>query len=166
MNQNKNRRRSLVNKESKQSKNKIVEDGLLYLDEYKDSHFSQGTKSILIVDEDEDTRNNVMRVFSENAEFISVHTAKNVMDFAKVIENSELDLMIIDSKLSWVDGFELCTLLREQRRFKTIPIILFLEHSLEEEIKKGFDLGANAYMIKPIDSKELQVKVENLLAKS
>jgi len=164
MNQKKKGLQSLVNKISKLKKRTLAKEGLVHLDEYKNSTFNLETKNVLVVDEDEETREKIKKVFEKS--YISILTAESVMDFAKIIEKSDVDLMIIDIRLSWVDGFELCELLRAHGAFKTVPIILSIDHSYQEDIKKGFDLGANAYMIKPFEEKELQKKVEDLLALS
>lgn len=71
----------------------------------------------------------------------------------------EFDLVIISLTLLHEDGLRLCSLLRSQERTRQIPILLLVDEGDVNRVAKGLELGANDYVIKPIDRNELLARV-------
>jgi two-component system sensor histidine kinase/response regulator len=86
---------------------------------------------------------------------------KNLQLLGKVLQ--EFDLILLDINMPGLDGFEVCSLIRSNPEMNNVPVI-FLTASVEREsILKGFDLGAQDYITKPFDSRELLVRVRTQL---
>jgi two-component system cell cycle response regulator len=73
--------------------------------------------------------------------------------------NSEFDLVVISLTLRGEDGLRLCSQLRSAERTRQVPILLLVEEGDLTRIAKGLDLGANDYVVKPIDRNELLARV-------
>ena len=73
------------------------------------------------------------------------------------------DLIILDVMLPQMDGFKVCRLLKFDRNFCKIPIILFTSLSEEANGKTGDEVGADAYFPKPFDMAKLLGKVKELI---
>lgn len=100
---------------------------------------------VLCVDDDEDSR--VMLTTLLKLAFIEAKAVGTGAEALSSIEAEPFDLYMLDSRLPDVDGFELC------RRLRAIdphaPILFFSGAAFEADRKKGFEAGANAYVIKP-----------------
>jgi DNA-binding response OmpR family regulator len=73
------------------------------------------------------------------------------------------DLLILDVMLPKMDGFKICRLLKFDRQFSKMPIILFTSLSEEENKQTGVDVGADAYFPKPFEMDKLLLKVKEFV---
>jgi signal transduction histidine kinase/DNA-binding response OmpR family regulator len=73
------------------------------------------------------------------------------------------DLIISDMMMPEMDGFAFCTEIRKDERTSHIPFVLLTARSTIESKLEGLELGADEYITKPFNTKELQVRVKNLL---
>ena len=73
------------------------------------------------------------------------------------------DLIILDLMLPKLNGYEICTMLKQDTRYQKIPIVLFTAKAQEKDEKLGMECGANAYVRKPFRAQELLEKVRSLL---
>lgn len=105
-----------------------------------------------------------MEVSLKKAGF-SVTTATNGRDAFEKCEISPPDLVISDTKMPEVDGFELCRMLKSDERFKSIPFIFLTSQKSVEYKVKGLELGVEDYLTKPIYIKEIVTRVKILLTK-
>ena len=74
------------------------------------------------------------------------------------------DLIILDLMLPKLNGYEICTMLKQDTRYQKIPIVLFTAKAQEKDEKLGIECGANAYVRKPFRAQELLEKIRSLLA--
>jgi two-component system, OmpR family, alkaline phosphatase synthesis response regulator PhoP len=79
------------------------------------------------------------------------------------IERDGVDLVILDLMLPGMSGYAVCEQLRQAG--KTLPVLMLTARTLAEDRKRGFDVGADQYMMKPFDLDELLSRVKNLLAR-
>ena len=73
------------------------------------------------------------------------------------------DLILTDLMMPEMDGLELCRQIRGSELLSHIPIIIITARSTNEDLIRGLEAGADAYLMKPFDSDELQVRVSKLL---
>ena len=117
---------------------------------------------VLIVEDDKNIRKLMeIRLASEG---YSVITAENgLVALDKVAENS-IDIIILDEMMPKMSGFEFLENIRKDNIY--IPIIMTTAKSGLEDKEKGFNLGADDYMIKPIDFNELSLRIKAVLRRA
>ncbi|MBL7544386.1 MAG: response regulator transcription factor [Bdellovibrionaceae bacterium] len=72
-------------------------------------------------------------------------------------------LLILDIDLPDGDGFDFCKKIRSRDRFQNLPIIFFTGKADIDQLVMGFSLGADDYIVKPIEPKEFKARVESKL---
>jgi CheY-like chemotaxis protein len=118
---------------------------------------------LLLVDGDPKSLR-VMEVSLRKAGF-SVTTAVHGRDALEKCELSPPDLILSDTKMPEMDGFELCRRLKHDERFKGTPFIFLTGQKSVEFKVKGLELGVEDYLTKPIYIKEIVTRVKILLEK-
>ncbi len=117
---------------------------------------------ILVVDDDKNTRRLFKAVLeSEN---YTVFTAENGEDALEVMDQEHIDLVILDIMMPKMDGYEFTKILRESQN--TLPILMVSAKQLPEDKKKGFLVGTDDYITKPIDEEEMLLRVKALLRRA
>ncbi len=118
---------------------------------------------LLLVDGDPKSLR-VMEVSLRKAGF-SVTTAVHGKDALEKCEISPPDLILSDTKMPEMDGFELCRRLKQDERHKGTPFIFLTGQKSVEYKVKGLELGVEDYLTKPIYIKEIVTRVKILLQK-
>jgi len=85
------------------------------------------------------------------------------VDALKKLTTERVDLVITDINMPMMDGLKLIAVIRGNARTKTLPIIIVTTEGAEEDRKRGLELGADAYIPKPIHPSELLKTVASLL---
>lgn len=101
---------------------------------------------LLLVDDTEEVLNNLEEYLV--MEGYEVQTASNGLEALERIKNYTPDLIITDLLMPDMDGFELMQQLRQQKKFKHIPIVVFSARPLEEG-KEITEYGGNIFILKP-----------------
>lgn len=120
------------------------------------------TQTILVVDDEEDIRA-VLSARLETAGF-HVQTASSGMDALERIRLGPPDLIVLDIMLPDMTGLDVCALVKHDRQFRRIPIILLTARSQPQDRLTGVALGADAFVNKPFNADELLAEVRRLLA--
>ena len=89
----------------------------------------------------------------------NVYSAANCAGALERALGEEFDLVIVSLTLMNEDGLRLCSQLRSHERTRQVPILLMIDEGDLQRVAKGLELGANDYVIKPIDRNELQARV-------
>lgn len=118
-------------------------------------------KKILIVD-DEDHIVEMLKLRLETLGY-EVVTACDGEAGLKLSRESKPDLIILDLMLPKIDGYKVCRMLKFDEKYKHIPIIMFTARAQDSDVKMGKEVGADAYITKPFDSKILLEKIGELL---
>lgn len=71
-------------------------------------------------------------------------------------------LILLDLKLPKVDGMEVLTRLKDDERTKTIPVVILTSSKEERDLVKGYNLGANSYIQKPVDFAQFRETVKQV----
>ena len=115
---------------------------------------------ILVVDDDDGIRTLVKRYLSENNFLVS--TAENAEDAAKKIKIIEFDLIILDIMMPGKSGLDF---INENKKYIDTPIILLTAKGEPEQRIEGLEIGADDYLPKPFEPKELILRIKNILNK-
>jgi len=119
---------------------------------------------LLLVDGDPKSLR-VMEVSLKKAGF-SVTTASDGKDALQKIHISPPDLVLSDTRLSELDGFELCRHLKEDERLKHIPFVFLTSHKAVEFKVRGLEMGGEDYLTKPIYIKGIVTRARMILQKA
>lgn len=119
-------------------------------------------KKILVVDDEPELLKMIeSALFGEG--FYNVHTAPNCREAAKVAAAWPIALFLLDVNLPDGNGF---MLYQEIRKESKAPVIFLTARGAEEDRIRGFDLGADDYIVKPFLMKELMLRVKALLRRT
>ena len=112
-------------------------------------------KTILIVDDSEFVRSYHSYIL-EQAHF-QVITAVDGSDGLEKLYTSSCDLVLTDVNMSNMDGYEFIRRVRSDQKYSSLPIIIVSTESEARDKMKGFEAGANLYIVKP-SSPEMMVE--------
>ncbi|MBD2353515.1 response regulator [Tolypothrix sp. FACHB-123] len=118
--------------------------------------------SILVVDDNPDLRTYVSEIIRSNG--YQVHTARNGAEGLQIAQKVSPSLIITDLMMPLVTGLEMIRMIRNEEKLKGTPIILLTAKVDEETRIEGTEHGADAYLAKPFNDRELLAEVRNLLA--
>lgn len=118
--------------------------------------------NILVVEDDKNLRKLITTYLRKNN--YDTYEAINGEEALNVLDTNYIDLIISDIMMPEMDGYELIKSLREAK-YET-PILIITAKSELEDKKTGFQLGADDYMVKPIDIEEMLLRVQVLLRRS
>ncbi|MGB3511586.1 MAG: response regulator [Microcoleaceae cyanobacterium] len=123
---------------------------------------SSSLATILVVDDNPDLRNYVSRIMRKSK--FNVVLARNGAEGFEAAKKHEPDLIITDLMMPIVSGIDLIKMIRETEKMRGIPIILLTAKADEDTRIEGVERGADAYLSKPFNDRELLAEVRNLLA--
>lgn len=118
-------------------------------------------QKVLIVDDERNIRN--VLDFSLGAEGYRVLEACDGLEAMVMARREHPDLIILDVMMPFVDGFEVCRRLKDDRRTSSIPVILLTARSNRDDRHQGERMKADAYITKPFSPNRLLETVHSLL---
>lgn len=114
---------------------------------------------VLLIEDDNDLADVIQRLLVQNG--YAIDRSKNQRNGYQLAVDSEYDLIIIDRMLPDGDGAKLCSELRAEG--KTTPVLILTTLNTSFHKVEGLDAGADDYMTKPFDTKELLARVRALI---
>lgn len=117
--------------------------------------------NIMVVD-DEKNICELIRLYLEKEGF-AVTIANNGSDAIAMIRQNKPDLVLLDIMMPVIDGWEVC---RQVREFSQVPIIMLTAKGETFDKVMGLDLGADDYIVKPFDTKEVVARVKAVLRRT
>jgi DNA-binding response OmpR family regulator len=115
--------------------------------------------NVLVIDDDKNIRYTMKEVLESNQ--YTVFTAENGELAFDLLEKEHIDLIIVDIMMPNMNGYEFT---QELRRFnQDLPVLMVSAKQLSEDRKKGFAVGIDDFMTKPIDTEELLLHIKALL---
>ena len=118
-------------------------------------------KKILIVEDESDLAGALKMRFEATG--FSVEIAVDGQEALQKVRDNTPDLIILDIMLPKIDGYKVSRMLKFDDKYKNIPIIMLTAKAQEKDKELGLQVGANAYIIKPFESKDLVDKVKELV---
>lgn len=118
--------------------------------------------NILVVDDNKNTRQ-LFKAVLENEKY-KVFTAENGEDALLVMDKEHIDLVILDIMMPKMDGYEFTKTLRENDN--SLPILMVSAKQLPADKQKGFLVGTDDYMTKPVDEIEMLLRIKALLRRA
>lgn len=122
-------------------------------------------KNIVLVVEDEDAIRGMLILVLEQAGFETFAVA-NAADAQKILDQSMVDLILLDWMLPGISGAEWARRLKKESVYKDLPVILLTARGEEEDKVKGLEFGADDYITKPFSPKELVARIRAVLRRS
>ena len=116
---------------------------------------------ILVVDDDEGIRSLVKKYLNENKYLIT--TANSAEDAFEKIRIIKFDLIILDIMMPGKSGLEF---IKDNKKYLDTPVILLTAKGQADERVEGLEVGADDYLSKPFEPKELLLRIKNILNKT
>ena len=122
---------------------------------------AQNKFHILVVDDDDRIRELIKQYLIDNSFIVS--TASNAEKAKMLISQFKFDLIVLDVMMPGQSGFELTQEIKEK---SNVPIILLTAKGEVENRIQGLELGADDYLGKPFEPKELLLRIKNIIKKN
>ena len=117
---------------------------------------------ILVVDDDKNTRL-LFKAILESENY-TVFTANNGIEAMDIMDRDHIDLVVLDIMMPGMDGYEFTKNLRETDN--NLPILMVSAKHLPQDKKRGFLVGTDDYMAKPVDEEEMVLRIKALLRRA
>jgi len=125
---------------------------------------SENSPVILVVDDEAEMRElHQLLLLDAGFKVKAAEDGKKAIEMIEDLSN-EIDIVLSDVVMPEMDGYELCKFVKSQEDFPNVPFIFISSLDTLEEKTKGFECGADDYITKPLQPKELSFKIKNLLA--
>lgn len=118
-------------------------------------------RNLLIVEDDAGIRKLISMYFKKERFYI--YEAGDGEEALRAFKSNEIDLVILDIMIPYVDGFNVCKYIRNT---SNVPIIMLTARSEEQDILQGFEYGADEFVTKPFSPKVLVAKAKAVLKRS
>ncbi len=152
----------LIQKIEKLTKQRMAEQPVVSLDQFRDAHKKMNPQNILVIEDDETQRLSLKRILE--SEGYQVLLAADSAELTAILDKDEqFHLMIMDIGLPWINGFELAQMMKEHRDLKKIPLVFLSAQAEEEDFIKARAVGAADYIKKPFDIDKLKIVISKLL---
>jgi len=125
-------------------------------------NFINGTSKILMVDDlpkNLQVLGNILRDNKFDIEFATSGKAA-----LKWLEQKEFDLVLLDVMMPEMDGYTVCEIIRENKKWENLPIIFLTAKNDTDSVVRGFEIGGQDYIGKPFNAKELISRVNTQIA--
>lgn len=116
--------------------------------------------TVLVVDDHVEIRTYISDIIRTDYRVKNASDGKQAL---RILEKEEVDLIITDLMMPWLDGFELIELLKQNEQFNAIPIMVISARTSEEDRLKILDQGVNNFVSKPFNPHELKKRIHNML---
>ena len=119
---------------------------------------------ILVVEDDVNTRKLMQAVLSQNG-YEPVPAADGV-EALDILDKKHIDLILLDIMMPRMDGYEFTEIIRGNQMLRDIPILMVTARETPADKRKGFLIGTDDYMVKPVDEDEMILRIAALLRRS
>ncbi len=121
------------------------------------------TNSMLVVDDDPDVRDLV--TYKLVQEGWSVRSAADGDAALHAMAESRPDLVLLDIMMPGMSGLEVLQQIRSTESYASVPVIMLTAKAQESDVERGFELGADDYVVKPFSPRELTRRITAVLSR-
>lgn len=118
---------------------------------------------VLLVDDEPGVRESVQAYLEESG--FTVEVASNAIEGWEKLQKLVPEVVITDIMMPEVDGYQFLQQMREDHRFKGLPVLFLTAKGMTTDRIQGYDAGCDAYLPKPFDPDELESIVKNLVSR-
>lgn len=155
---------TLIQKIEKLTKQRMAEQPVVELNQFRDVKNKLRPTNILVIEDDETQRSSLKRILESDG-----YTAKVAADAAELTqildEDHEIHFIILDVGLPWINGFEIAQMIKDHKDLKSIPLVFLSAQSEQNDLDKAREVGADDYIKKPFDIEKLKTRIRELLNK-
>lgn len=119
-------------------------------------------KNVLIV-EDSNMARSLVRTVVSGFDDMEAFEARTGFDALKMLPARKYDLIITDINMPDINGLELISFVKKNRRYSSIPMLIISTQRGEADRKRGLEMGADAYLAKPFKAEDLSGMIKRLL---
>lgn len=153
----------LISKIEKLTKQRMSEQPIVSLDQFRDAHKKMNPKNILIIEDDETQRLSLKRILE--AEGYTALLAADSAELTAILdEEKELHLILMDIGLPWINGFELAEMMKQHPDLNKLPLVFLSAQAEQADFARAREVGASDYIKKPFDIDKLKLVISKLLA--
>lgn len=155
----------LIQKIEKLTKQRMSEQPIVDLNQFRDAHKKMNPKNILVIEDDETQRLSLKRILEMDG--YTVLLAADSAELTAILDKDEqFHLIIMDIGLPWINGFELAQMMKEHRDLKKIPLVFLSAQAEQEDFDRARQVGAADYIKKPFDINKLKEVISQLMKDS
>jgi two-component system chemotaxis response regulator CheY len=118
---------------------------------------------VLVVEDSPSMRSYVVNIIENGADDVEIVEAENGFEALKTLPHHKFDAILTDINMPDINGLELVSFLKNHPIYKTIPIMVISTESTAEDRNRAAALGAEEYLVKPFEARELVAKLRKLL---
>lgn len=122
---------------------------------------ANGTARILVVDDDPYILMSLEFLMKKSG--FEVLVARNGTEALQLINEHRPDVVLLDIMMPDVDGYEICTHIRQQAALAATKVVFLSAKSGDADIRKGLELGASLYITKPFSTRKLVSQIKELV---
>lgn len=119
-------------------------------------------RRVLVVDDSSTTRALIVSTIEEMEGFETVE-AHNGFEALKQLPQQPLDLIVTDINMPDINGLEIVHFVKHHPQYQSIPLIIVSTEGSEDDVRKGLDLGASAYVKKPFEPEFLKSTIRQII---
>jgi len=120
---------------------------------------------ILIVEDSGTMRALLVQALEDLDPQVKIDEAPSGFDALRLLPRNRYDLILTDINMPDINGLELVSFVKGNEQYRSIPVVIVSTEGSERDRAKGLDLGADAYLVKPFSSQELQDIAAAMLAR-
>ena len=152
-------RKELINLSADTINQTVKEERKIELQKEQEN-LSKVPKILIVDDEERNIRLLKAMLLSEEYQLTGVLSGKEAL---KSLDEINPDLILLDVMMPEIDGFEVCSLIKQDEKTRAIPVIIVTALDEKEHRIKAMEAGADDFISKPVDRTELRIRVKSLL---
>ena len=117
----------------------------------------------LVVDDSQAMRRSLIFALQKLGSWLHTDEAQDGAEGLKKLTHGRYELVLTDINMPLMDGLKLISHLRQMDAYRSVPIVVITTESAVEDRERAMALGANDYLVKPVQSKVVQDTVKRLL---